>query len=121
MGGNKVTEQGSFAVRVHLQKPYEGKDSERQTTVCEIMIEAARRNNGRLLICGDFNYPDIDWKCEYSTNENLKEFLRTLQDLHLHQHVCNPTRYREGHEPSLLDLIITTEEGMVSFLEHHPG
>ena len=80
------------------------------------MIEAAKGNNNRLLICGDFNYPDIDWECEYSTNENLKEFIQTLQELHLHQHVCNPMRYRDGQKPSLLDLIITTEEGMITYL-----
>ena len=105
------------------RSPSKDKDSEKQTTqkVCELIIEAVGRNNSRLLICGDFNYPDIDWECQYSKNDNLKVFLQTIQELNLHQHVCNPTRYRDGHEPSLLDLIITTEEGMINFLEHNPG
>ena len=105
------------------RSPSKDKDAENRTTqeICEIISKAALRNNTRLLICGDFNYPDVDWECDYSTNENAKIFLQKLQELHLYQHVCSPTRYREGQVPSLLDLIITTEEGMVTNLEHKPG
>ena len=80
--------------------------------VCEIISEAIQRNNTRLLICGDFNYPEIDWECDYVKNEVLKPFIVILQECHL-RHVCNPTCYRDGQKPSLLDLILTTEEGMV--------
>ena len=39
----------------------------------------------------------------------------------LFKHVTEPTRFREGVRPSLLDLILTNEEGMVAGLEHCPG
>ena len=39
----------------------------------------------------------------------------------LYQHVTQPTRYRIGETPNLLDLIITNEEGLISSLEHFPG
>ena len=105
------------------RSPSKHKTTEKETTekVCNLITDAVGRNNTKVLLCGDFNYPYIDWECQYSKNENSKKFLKVLQELHLHQHVCNPTRYREGHEPSLLDLVITTEEGMVTFLEHNPG
>ena len=105
------------------RSPTKDKDAEKETTqaICEIISEAVQRNHSRLLICGDFNYPTIDWECEHSTNENAKTFLEGIQGNHLYQHVCTPTRHREGREPSLLDLIITNEEGMVNNLEHNPA
>ena len=49
----------------------------------------------------------------------VKPFIRTIQEYHLH--VCNPTRHREGQELSLLDLVVSIEEGMVHNLLHFPG
>ena len=37
------------------------------------------------------------------------------------QHVTEPTRYRQGEQPNLLDLILTNDEGMVQNLTYHPG
>lgn len=51
---------------------------------------------------------------------NVKEFHYTLKELNLHKYVCNPTSYRTGHLLTLLDLIITTEEGMINCLEQNP-
>ena len=73
------------------------------------------------MICGDFNYPEIDWQNE-SSNENsghCSSFLNTIQDCFLHQHVTEPTRY--GEEPSLLDLVLSNEEAMVYNLANEPG
>jgi len=105
------------------RSPTKEKSATKDTTdkVCEIISEAVQWNNTRLLICGDFNYPEIDWECDYVNNEVVKPLIALLQECHLHQHVCNPTRYRDGQEPSLIDLILTTEEGMVHNLEHNPG
>ena len=89
--------------------------------VCKIISEALLRNDSRVLICGDFNYPEIDWDNDYVNKEAIQPFIATLQEHHLYQHVCKPTRYHDDEEPSLLDLILTTEEGMVENLEHSPG
>ena len=48
-------------------------------------------------------------------------FLIPIQVCFLHQHVTEPTRYRHGEEPSLLDLVLSNEEGMVYILAHEPG
>ena len=82
---------------------------------------AVERKDTHLLICGDFNYPEIDWSCEFVQLDSVKPFIRTIQEYHLHQHVCKPTRYREGQEPSLLDLVVSIEEGMVHNILHFPG
>ena len=34
------------------------------TKVCETINEVVQRKSSHLLICGDLNYPDIDWECE---------------------------------------------------------
>ena len=99
------------------------RETTKETTakVCDIIREAVELNKDRLLICGDFNYPEIDWENDYVKTETVKPFIETLQECHLYQHVCNTTRHRTGQEPSLLDLILTTEEGMVHDLVHNPG
>ena len=97
------------------------KVEETTKAVCDVIMEAVSRKTTHLLICGDFNYPDIDWNCEFVNSESVQPFIDTLQRSHLYQHVCKPTRYREGQMPSLLDLILSTEEGMVHNLVHNPG
>ena len=39
----------------------------------------------------------------------------------LHQHITRPTRYRNGAVPSILDLVVTNEEGMIRGMEYLPG
>ena len=76
-----------------------------------------------VLIGGDFNYKEIDWENEFveECNIHLTPFINTIQDHFLMQHVTEPTRYRQGEQPNLLDLILTNEEGMVQNLTYHPG
>ena len=77
-----------------------------------------------LLICGDFNIPQIDWStsfCHAPDSHFAHRFLDVIQDCLLHQHVTRPTRFRDGEEPHLLDLLFTNEEGMVTALEYLPG
>ena len=68
-----------------------------------------------LLICGDFNYPGIDWIHEsvVETTETIQPFIDTIQSCYLLQHIFEPTRFRDGNEPRLLDLVFTNEEGMI--------
>ena len=103
------------------RSPSQQTTKETTTKVCEIIQEAYSKNKDRLIICGDFNYSDIDLENEFVTNESIKPFIESVQDCHLFQHVCKPTRYRDGQEPSLLDLILTNEEGLIHDLHHRPG
>ena len=89
--------------------------------VCNVIEEAVQRKSSHLLICGDFNYPTIDWVCDYVKENSIAPFIETAQNCFLHQHVFEPTRYRGGNEPSLLDLIFSNEEGMVYNLKHESG
>ena len=106
------------------RSPTKDKESLKNSTlaICDIINEITARKPTYLLICGDFNYPEIDWKNEYvDSTSTILPFIDCIQDNHLYQHVNKPTRYRHGHEPSLLDLILTSEEDMMSELIHKPG
>ena len=74
---------------------------------------------------GDFNYPSINWSnglAVSSSSQPIQLFLDTLNDLFLHQHITEPTRYRAGSSPHVLDLVLTNEEDMVwQDIAYHPG
>ena len=58
-----------------------------------------------------------------SVNEThlSSQFLEGVRDTYFFQHILDPTRYREGNESSVLDLILTNEEEMVTDIKHLPG
>ena len=87
------------------------------------IIEAACQRNKNVIIAGDFNYKEIDWANEYAHPDKkyLTHFLNKLKDCFLYQHVTEPTRYRANETPNLLDLILSSEEGMVQDLEYLPA
>ena len=65
-----------------------------------------------VLIMGDFNYPDVDWSSgpvAASVHSSADEFVHTLEDCFLAQHVLVPTR-----GDSILDLILTRDPDLVS-------
>ena len=87
-------------------------------------LQLARSMSSSLLFVGDFNFPQIDWELEVSrapTNHYSHAFLDVLRDFFLFQHVQHPTRFRLGETPSVLNLVLTNEEGMVTHFEHLPG
>ena len=88
------------------------------------MKDVYARNYSHLLILGDFNFPEINWHEETfskGANHVSSLFLEGIKDLFLYQHVNSATRYREHQRPSILDLILTNIENMISNLEYLPG
>ena len=74
-----------------------------------------------LLIVGDFNFPAIDWQTCVATDSDGSEsdqFTECLKDCYLTQHVDKPTRFRGTQKPSILDLILTNEEDVVSEIQY---
>ena len=89
-----------------------------------IFHEVIAAKPSHLLICGDFNVPQIDCVTNYwraPNNHFSHKFVGIIQDCMLFQHATSPTRYREGDTPSMLDLLLTNEEGMITGLEYLPG
>ena len=74
-----------------------------------------------LLLCGDFNYPGINWSKDEtpeSSQHRASLFMECVRDCFLHQHVVHPTHIRGDSVGNTLDLIMTNEENMVQNLEH---
>lgn len=74
-----------------------------------------------LLIFGDFNLPKISWpnmsnNFNPDTTENL--FLDLLFDLNLSQLIDKPTRFRQNQNPSILDLILTSDPDLISAINY---
>ena len=77
-----------------------------------------------ILITGDFNCKAIDWTLHStSVNENhvSTQLLESIRDCYLYQHVVELIRFRQGEASSLLDLILSNEESMVSDLKYMAG
>ena len=73
------------------------------------------------IIMGDFNFRDINWS-DMTTAANEQHsttlFIESIRVSCLFQQVTKPTHIRENNEPSILDLIFTNEEEMVSDLQY---
>ena len=92
-----------------------------------LLLELMDRANeiagdNRVLIMGDFNVPSIDW-ANKDLNTGAKpiesQMLDTINDCFLHQHVREPTRWR-NEQASTLDLIFTKEEEDIRNIEVMP-
>ena len=81
-----------------------------------------RKSTPKLLLCGDFNVPDISWQ-NYSIDDNPQyglpvneAMLDLVERFHLEQLVQVPTRL-----DNILDLILTTMPDSVSNIKVIPG
>ena len=86
--------------------------------------KAISTNCTNLLMIGDFNYPEINWNeetCTRNDSHHASIFLEFWADNYLKQLVRQPTRYRARHEPSILDLVLTTNPDLISKVIHKPG
>ena len=74
------------------------------------VLDQANKLSNTITVCGDFNYPAIDWKNDVvnapDESEDM-EFYDGLHDLFLDQKVTEFTRKRGTDKPSTLDLVIT--------------
>ena len=65
----------------------------------------------KLLIIGDFNYPNVNWSSWAAQSSNTlsseSNFISCLRNNFLIQHVILPTRCRGSQTPHVLDLCIT--------------
>ena len=69
-----------------------------------------------VFVCGDFDYPDIDWREDLSLRNDShppSKFMDAVRDCFLVQHVRKPTHFRAEQTPNVLDLIFNSEEAMV--------
>jgi len=78
-----------------------------------MIIDSHRKGIDNIVIVGDFNMPGIDWETWNGKTDQDVQIIEVLQDLFMYQHIDEPTRYRIGQIPSLLDLVISSKEELV--------
>ena len=70
------------------------------------------------LLCGDFNYPNIDWTNHLADGNDEIIFYDAVQSAFLHQHVDEFTRKRGTDVPSILDLLLTKNELEIELIDY---
>ena len=82
------------------------------------------------IIVGDFNLNRISWSPDptnpivaenISENSPERKFLECIRDTFLVQHITDPTRYREGNQPTCDDLIFSSCETDISDISYDPS
>ena len=71
----------------------------------------------QILMVGDFNHPGISWEDVIANGEDDYNFLETVRDCFLTQHVSTPTRGRGAQIPSVLDLVLTSVDDAIEFID----
>ena len=80
-----------------------------------------KSRNDQILICGDFNFGEIDWtlnEVNDGSESAPQQFYDIVQDNFFYQHVTEDTRRRGNQNPSTLDLIFTKTELEIEDLNH---
>ena len=71
---------------------------------------------------GDFNFRNINWfawTTPHSKESREEQFIETIRDWYIDQHLLEPTRSRSINNLSLIDLVLTNEVMQVSDVEYH--
>ena len=92
-----------------------------QSTTALFDLLSKIQDHSHVLICGDFNYPDIKWSTLACDTSFSKLFLDAVNNCCLFQHVTEPTHYRRNTTANILDLVFTNEDGMIDSIEYLPG
>ena len=79
----------------------------------ERLCNMLRTLGGRVVVCGDFNLPGVDWERGWSASEGERMVIDMLGDLFWHQLVTEPT-HRLGNT---LDLCMTSSQELVAGVE----
>ncbi len=85
-------------------------DAGEMINFCEVLKSLVCKDK-HMLIMGDFNLPNIDWKCYRLKRSDVIQnlLLNTVLELDLYQFVSNPTRLQ-----SVLDLILSNRNKTVT-------
>ena len=90
------------------------------TEINSALKKLSGMGHSHVICMGDFNYPQIDWD-SYLTTGTIEDasflFIECVHGCYWEQHVKEPTRGRGTDKTSLLDLVLTNEEGMVQELD----
>ena len=110
----KVSDYKTLLIGVVYRSP-NSPDQNNENLLSMLKI-ASKANCSQLLVCGDFNLPHIDWNLRSSLEAEASfssRFVEEIEEMSWSQHVTDSTRFR-SEQNSCLDLVFTSEEGMVN-------
>ena len=85
-----------------------GKSTEENLNNLKLIMNSKKLNTfDRVLIAGDFNFPNIDWQNGTSSDHLGEIFLEAINNAYLVQHVNKPTRIKNDQKRNILDLVLT--------------
>ena len=118
----KLRQNDTFLVGCLYRSP--NSSDQNSLELMELFKTVKDTRDSHKLIMGDFNLREINWGSMTTTvgeNHTASLFVECVRDSYFFQHVIQPTRVRSGNEPSLLDLIFTNEEDMISGMSYLPS
>ena len=89
---------------------------ENNKLLLDMINHSCKQKCSHYLLMGDFNFKDINWStndCNFPAGSAGDNFYQCVNDNFLFQHVRSYTRFRDGQNPSCLDLLFTNEDTMV--------
>ena len=91
-------------------------DAENHVKLNQLITQAIEMKYNSTVVIGDFNFREINWET-WTVNRNethpASHFVECIRDNFLCQHIDSFTRYREGQDPSCLDLLFTDKENII--------
>jgi len=88
----------TYTIGLYYNSPNSGQE-DRQLMITEIKNVCTKKEN--VILCGDFNYPGINWTTLHTDNNHNQQFLDCVQDCFLTQLVTEATRGE-----NILDLVL---------------
>lgn len=69
-----------------------------------------------MILFGDLNYKEINWEFSNLSEPNpaAQQFLTAYNNSHLHQLIDFPTHFKDNTRPSLIDILLTSNEAIMS-------
>ena len=89
----------------------------------QIKLTSEKNNhpNDKLLLLGDYNFPQIDWLNENTPggeDNTASKFLSVINDSYLTQLVDQNTHFKPGTKPSMIDLVITDNDDLIDHIDY---
>ena len=96
-----------------------GKSTNENSSRLNLILKSKFLNDfDKIIIAGDFNYPCINWNESAKGSDEGKDFVETIRDAFLVQHVSKPTRVRMDQKSNILDLVLVRETDDISFIDY---
>ena len=93
-------------------------DSDNNDKLLNVLLSLAGVYGPKLIIMEDFNFKYISWESLSSNVPTEQKFVDCILDNYLTQHCQEFTRYRDGQQSSLLDLVLTQDDTIIGEVDY---